>query len=85
MHKKKKIKLSVYWPDELKSIIITHEDYQEILNGKPCEFEGEGYHYEGETFEDSWSFDKGKLIITYGDDGAVGFDGTIEDCKIEEL
>ena len=86
--KKKKIKLSVYWPDDWKSIVITQKEYQSILDGKSFSTDGDGFRYEGESFYDWWTFEGGansNLIVTYGDDGAVGFDGSISDCEIEEV
>ncbi len=86
--KKKKIRLSVYWPDDWKSIVITQKEYQSILNGKSFSTDGDGFRYEGERFYDFWHFTGGidsDLIVTYGGDGAVGFDGSISDCEIQEI
>ncbi len=88
MKKNKKIRISVYWPDDTKSVILTQKEYQSILDGKPLDKDGEGYSYDGEDFEDRWSFEGGldsNLIVTYGDDGGVGFDGNLSDCEIEEI
>ena len=43
MKKAKKIRISVYWPDDWKSVVITQKQYQSILDGKPLEKDGEGY------------------------------------------
>jgi len=86
--KKKKIRISVYWPDDTKSVILTQKEYQSILDGNPLDKDGEGYCYDGEDFEDRWSFEGGldsNLIVNYGDDGGVGFDGNLSDCEIEEI
>lgn len=84
-NKKKKVKISVYWPDDWKSIILDEEQWQEILKGKPFSDSGEGYYYEGEKFSDYWEFGggpDGKVYVTY-DGGGVGFDGVLSDCEIE--
>ena len=88
MKKTKKIRISVYWPDDTKSVILTQKEYQSILDGNPLDKVGEGYCYDGEDFEDRWSFEgglDGNLIVRYGDDGGVGFDGNLSDCDIEEI
>ena len=84
---KKKITISVYWPDDWKSVVLDEEEYQEILSGEPFDKEGEGYYYEGEDFEDWWSFEGDgngniNVVVSYGD-GGVGFDGTLDDCEID--
>jgi hypothetical protein len=84
----KKIKISVYWPDDWKSIIITQKEYQSILDGNPLEKDGEGYSYEGEDFIDWWSFKGGldsNLLVSYGEDGGVGYDGPLSGCEIEVI
>jgi len=41
----KKIKISVYWPDDTKSVILTQKEYQSILDGNSLDKDGEGYCY----------------------------------------
>lgn len=80
-----KIRISVYWPDDWKSIVITQIEYQSILDGNPYEDIGEGYSYDGEEFEDYWAFEggiNGNVVVSY-DDGGVGYDGPLSSCKIE--
>ena len=86
--KMKKIKISVYWPDDWKSIIITQKEYQSILNGNPLEKDGEGYSYEGEDLSNWWSFKGGLdsyLLVSYGGDGGVGYEGPLSGCEIEVI
>jgi hypothetical protein len=83
----KKVRISVYWPDDWKSVILDQEEYRSILAGQSLELEGEGYSYEGEDFQDYWFFAgglEGNVIVTY-DDGGVGFEGILRDCDIEEI
>ena len=87
MKKAKKIRISVYWPDDWKSVVITQKQYQSILDGKPLKKDGEGYCYEGEEFSDWWTFEGGtdsKVIVNYSGEG-VGFEGSLSDCEIEEV
>jgi diphthamide synthase subunit DPH2 len=87
MKKTKKIRISVYWPDDWKSVVITQKEYQYILQGNSFETFGEGYSYEGEDFSDLWTFEGGKdcnVVVSYGD-GGVGYDGPISGCEIEEI
>jgi hypothetical protein len=83
----KKIKISIYWPDDWKSVLLTQKEYQSILNGKSLEKEGEGYSYDGEEFQDYWSFEggiDGNVVVSYND-GGIGFDGSFSECEIEEV
>jgi len=50
----KSIKLSVYWPDDWKSVILNMAEWEEILSGKEFSKAREGYGYEGEYFSDGW-------------------------------
>lgn len=83
----KKVKVTVYWPDDHKSVILTQAEWQSILDGSSLSKSGEGYLYEGEEFEDFWTFDGGSssnVCVTYGE-GSVGFEGTLDECEIEEI
>jgi antitoxin component YwqK of YwqJK toxin-antitoxin module len=80
------VKLSVYWPDDWKSVILSKSEWEEILSGKSFSKDGEGYHYEGEKFSDWWSFQgglDGGVEVTY-DGGGVGFIGTLSDTEIRK-
>jgi hypothetical protein len=88
MKKTKKIRISVYWADDCKSIIISKKEYQCILDGKPFETSGEGYSYDGEDFSDWWTFEGGpdnNLLVSYGEDGGEGYNGPLSGCEIEEI
>lgn len=80
--------VSVSWGYDVEvSIRLTLQDWTTIKSGKPLQISGKGYHYEGEFFEDNWHFGgglEGPLLVTYGDDGGVGFDGRLCDANIEE-
>jgi hypothetical protein len=83
----KKIRISVLWPDDWKSVVLEQREYKKILAGKPFEKEGEGYSYEGKNFQDYWYFNGGcdsDVVVTY-DDGGTGFEGTLDECEIEEF
>lgn len=87
MKKTKKIRISVYWPDDWKSVVITQKEYQSILEGNSFETCGEGYSYEGEDFNDWWEFEGGKdcnVVVSYND-GGVGYDGPLSGCEFEEI
>jgi hypothetical protein len=62
-------------------------NWAKVKSGKPLKIRGEGYSYEGEFFWDYWTFEgglSGKLLVEYGEDGGVGFDGEVCDASIEE-
>ncbi|MHA8090432.1 hypothetical protein U8593_09035 [Aquirufa antheringensis] len=82
-----KVILSVYWPDEWKSIEIDSSEWRKIKLGKAYSDFGKGFRYEGVKFNDFWEFNnesKGSIVVSY-DDGGVGFEGTISECEIEEI
>lgn len=83
----KMVVLSVYWPEEWKSIEIGSSEWRKILRGKPYSDLGNGYSYDGVSFNDYWEFNeeyKGSCKVSY-DDGGVGFEGNISECKIDEI
>ena len=84
---KNKVKISVYWPDDTKSIILSRTQYQLILDGNSFSEFGEGFYYEGESFSDYWIFEGGEdsNITVHYDDGGIGFEGTLSECEIEEF
>ena len=82
----KGIKLSVYWPDDRKTVYLTISEWEEILSGKEFIKAGNGYGYEGETYNDTWWFEggiDGALEVTY-DDGGTGFSGKLSDEEIDK-
>lgn len=79
--------VSVTWGYERHSITLTRDDWQAVQAGQPLRLAGPGYHYDGEFCQDHWLFNTeapGSLIVGYGDDYGVGFDGTLEEADIEE-
>lgn len=84
---KKGVKLSVYWPDDNKSVFLTASEWERILSGKEFSKSGEGYAYDGEKFDDYWWFEggeNGKVEVTYGDDGGTGYLGYLSDDEIDK-
>ncbi|MEY4459003.1 MAG: hypothetical protein RIT38_208 [Bacteroidota bacterium] len=82
-----KVILSVYWPDEWKSVEIDSSEWRKILRGKPYSDFGKGFRYDGVKFNDFWEFNneiKGSCMVTY-DEGCVGFEGSISECEIKEV
>ena len=83
----KRVRISVYWPDDWKEIVLSPEESAAIVSGKEFYTEGEGYRYEGEEVLDSWHFAgglNGNLVVGYGD-GGEGFIGKLSEAEIEEL
>ena len=57
------------------------------VNCAALRLRGKRYWYEGERYQDWWNFAggmDGELEVTYGDDGAVGFIGKLNDARVEE-
>ena len=81
----RKVKLSVYWPDDQKTVTLRHSEWEIVISGQSFSKSGDGYYYDGEFFQDTWLFNNGEdeLQVLYGDDGGVGFIGDINDAQIE--
>lgn len=82
--KQKPVEITVIWNDEQHTLQIPIEVWKQIEAGESINLEGDGYRYEGETYQDVWSFnqsEKGILMVEY-DDGGVGFEGMISDAEI---
>lgn len=82
--------ISVYWPDDWKTVRLTPRNWRRVLAGKSLYVRGKGYYYDGEFYRDYWSFndegkEKGSVTVYYGDDGGTGFSGSIDDLEIEEF
>src|ERR1700752_903765 len=79
--------ISVRWGYDVEaSVTLSPGEWAVVKAGKPFGTAGDGYHYEGEFFQDYWDFGgglDGKLLVTYSDSG-VGFDGRLRDAQIEE-
>lgn len=85
--KEKRVRVSAYWADDWKSIVLDPEDWESILSGEKFADFGEGYSYEGKEFEDYWNFAGGlggEVRVTYSD-GGEGFTGKLKEATIEEV
>jgi hypothetical protein len=80
--------ISVTWGNDVEvSIKLTPRNWAKVQCGKPLKIRGKGYYYEGEFFWDYWSFEggfEGSLLVSYGQDGGVGFEGKLRDASIQE-
>ena len=79
--------IAVEWGDERHEITLTSRNWQKVESGRSLRIRGKGYKYEGEFFWDYWTFAggmKGGLLVEYGDDGGVGFDGSLWDADVHE-
>jgi hypothetical protein len=89
------ILITVYWPDDGKMVELSYGQVQSLLNGESLEVYGEGYGYDGASFQDTWYFcgdDEISFYVMYcGEDddpvmGAVeGWSGAMKDAFVELL
>ncbi len=80
----KEYKISVYWPYDWKSLVLTEPEWNLILEGNEFSKNGEDYIYDGEVFLTFWWFQggaNGELIVYY-DDGGTGFQGKLSDEEV---
>lgn len=67
---------------------MTPRNWARVKVGKPLRIRGNGYYHEGEFLWDYWDFAggiDGRVLVEYGRDGGVGFDGHLSDAIIEEM
>jgi hypothetical protein len=80
--------ITVEWGYECHSITLNPGQWARVLSGEPLGVAGPGYNYEGESFKDYWDFGGGlggSLSVSYGDDGAEGYRGTLCSHQIQEV
>lgn len=78
MSKPQGAQLSVEWGYEQHRFAVCADDWARIRTGHRVTLAGEGYHHKGMFFRDDWHLNDrgpGTLTVTYGDEGAVGFQG----------
>lgn len=81
--------IGVEWGYEYHELVLGPEDWQRVKAGHALQVKGEGYAYEGEFFQDVWTFAgglDGDLIVTYGEglDEGVGWEGTLSQADVDE-
>lgn len=79
--------ITVKWGYECHSIRLSPAQWFKVRTFKPLNIAGPGYYYEGDFFQDYWSFwspGPHELVVTYGDDGGTGFNGSLTGAQIEE-
>ena len=80
--------ITVEWGYECHSITLSPEQWARVVSGESLGVAGPGYNYEGESFQDNWDFGGGlggSLVVSYGDDGAEGFNGILRSAQIQEV
>lgn len=78
--------ISVSWDSVEVSITLSPQEWAAVKVGNPFSTCGDGYEYEGESFQDYWDLGgglDGSLEVSY-DDGGQGFVGSLKDGKIVE-
>ena len=79
-----KVRVGVEWGYEMHEIMVPFPDWVAILNGQWWS-ESEPYWYEGQQFIATWSFNgSGRLEVSYGDDGASGWEGRLRSADVIE-
>jgi len=80
--------VTVEWGYDNHSIVLTDKEWTHISEGIPLMKVGGGYVYEGESYQDYWTFTggaSGNILIEYGEgeDRAIGFQGSLQQANIE--
>jgi len=82
-----KVSVGVEWGYEIHSVILSATRWAEIKNGAEFVASSKG-SYEGTKFNICWHFNggrRGSLVVSYGEDGAEGFDGSLADAVVAEV
>ena len=59
------VRLGVHWPDDMKFTTLKKDEVLAILDGKDLVSEGEGFSYDGISYQDTWAFLGDRLIVSY--------------------
>ncbi len=79
------VSVIVEWGYDLHEIVLTKRNWSLILRGKPLRIRSRGY-YEGACQWEYWNFAgglDGALLVEYGENGAVGFEGHLKDAIVK--
>lgn len=85
--KQRTVSIGVEWGYELHTVTLSARRWTEIKNGAEFTATSKGW-YEGTEFDICWQFNGGRpgsLVVSYGDDGADGFDGSLADAVVAEV
>ena len=69
------VRIGVHWPDDMKFMTLKKEEILAILDSQDLVSEGEGFSYDEMSYQDTWAFFGGRLIVSYAnstDDGDQG-------------
>ena len=80
------VEVTVSWGYELHSVKVSAAKWKRIRGAEAIMIKSIGW-YEGKSFQCRWYFDLNAeytLIVSYGDDGADGYIGSISSASIEE-
>ncbi len=84
---RQRVRISVEWGYEVHSVEVKGTDWAAVLRGDVIYVESAGW-YEGSRFQIRWFFNygrRGSLDVSYGDDGADGFIGSVADAQVERV
>lgn len=80
------VELTVAWGyDVVVALTLSPDEWATVREGGKLCKDGAGYKYEGEYFQDVWTFDECNLTVEYGDDGGTGFNGSLSDADVREF
>jgi hypothetical protein len=78
-------RIVVVWGNDLHEIVLTPRNWSRVKRGGKLTIRSRGFSEEGPQWE-YWTFAgglDGRLLVEYGEDAGVGFDGKLHDAMIE--
>ena len=80
-----KMRVCVEWGYDTHEVVLTPRNWSRIKRGNPLRIRTQSW-YEGGSQWEYWNFSgglEGDLVVEYGEDGGVGFDGKLSDATID--
>lgn len=84
---RKRVRVSVEWGYETYGIEMQAQEWAKIQQGKEASLKSTGW-YEGSKFRINWHFNsdsRGGLVVSYGDEGADGYVGSLSGATVSEV
>ena len=78
--------ITVHWVDEFHTLKLSLPQWRKIHLAKDVTVRGPGYSYEGERFQEYWTFTEGLYgqLAVWTKDGGSCFQGDLQETEIEE-
>lgn len=80
------VRIAVEWGNDTHEVVLTPRNWSRVKRGKNLRIRSSGFSEDGPQWE-YWNFSgglDGDLVVEYGEDGGMGFQGKLGDAIIED-